>query len=147
MKPWRHLRNLIEAWGKYQIQMCPNQEQWLEEMDKSLQSPPRWKLLLHSVRKRRELVHVVFSARCDGQAETICNDIVRRFEQAPTQYGIAAVALYTRGTTLPHVYVLHDCSWSNGTCWCVIFAGFVTWPNRSPIRSTNTSAVDLYNIV
>ncbi|XP_049269143.1 uncharacterized protein LOC125757593 [Rhipicephalus sanguineus] len=34
MKPWRHLRNLIEAWEKYQIQTCPNQEQGLEEMEK-----------------------------------------------------------------------------------------------------------------
>lgn len=34
MKPWRHLRSLIKAWEKYQIQMCPNQDQGLEEMEK-----------------------------------------------------------------------------------------------------------------
>ncbi|KAH8036252.1 hypothetical protein HPB51_021496 [Rhipicephalus microplus] len=34
MKPWRHLRSLIETWEKYQIQTCPNQDQGLEEMEK-----------------------------------------------------------------------------------------------------------------
>ncbi|KAH8033056.1 hypothetical protein HPB51_006014 [Rhipicephalus microplus] len=77
----------------------------------------------------------------------MCNDIVRRFEQGPTQYGITAIALHTRGTTLPHVHVLHDCSWSNGTCRSVIFTGFVRRPNRSSIWSANASVSDLYNLV
>ncbi|KAH8027011.1 hypothetical protein HPB51_001326 [Rhipicephalus microplus] len=145
MKPWRHLRSLIEAWKKYQIQTCPNQQ--LEEMERSLKSSPRWALQLHSVQKRRKLVHDVFPTRDDGKAETICNDIVRGFEQGPTQYGVAAVALHTRGTTPPHVHVLHDCSWSNGTCQCVIFAGFGRKPNLSSIWSTNASTWDIYNLV
>ncbi|KAH8042725.1 hypothetical protein HPB51_025568 [Rhipicephalus microplus] len=102
---------------------------------------------LHSIAKRRKLVHDVFPARDDEEAQNICNGIVRGFEQGPTQYGVAAVTLRTRGTTLPHVYVLHDCSWTNGTCRCVIFAGFVRRPNRSSIWSTNASAWDLYNLV
>ncbi|XP_049269144.1 uncharacterized protein LOC119384893 [Rhipicephalus sanguineus] len=147
MKPWRHLRNLIEAWEKYQIQTCPNQEQGLEEMEKVYNPLHAGHCSYSQFPKRRKLVHDVFPARDDGEAETICHDIIRGFEQGPTQYGIAAVALHTRGTTLPHVHVLHDCSWSNGTCRCVIFAGFVRRPNRSSIWSTSASAWDLYHLV
>ncbi|XP_072141949.1 uncharacterized protein, partial [Dermacentor andersoni] len=114
---------------------------------KDLQSPPVWALQLQDIPKRRRIVHDVFPARNDGEAENICGEIIRRFELGATQYAVAAVATHTRDTSLPHVHVIHDCSWSNGSCRCVAFAGFVRRPNRSSVWSTNATAWDFFHLI
>lgn len=70
--------------------------------EKCLQSPPCWALQLQSVPKQRKLVHNVFPTRDDGEAETICPDIIRGVEQGPTKYGIASRTPYTTSHTPTH---------------------------------------------
>lgn len=116
-------------------------------VSEDIQSPPVWALQLLSIPKRRRIVHDVFPARNDGDAQAICLEIIKRFELGTTQYAVAAVSVHTRDTTMPHVHVIHDCSWSNGSCRCTTFAGFVRRPNRSSVWSSNATAWDFYHIV
>ncbi|XP_037557265.2 LOW QUALITY PROTEIN: uncharacterized protein LOC119434485 [Dermacentor silvarum] len=116
-------------------------------VSEDLQSPPVWALQLQDIPKRRRIVHDVFPARDDGEAQDICNEIIRRFELGPTQYGVAAVSVHTRDTSIPHVHVVHDCSWSNGSCRCVSFSGFVRRPNRSSVWTTSATAWDFFHLI
>ncbi|XP_049525173.1 uncharacterized protein LOC119457114 [Dermacentor silvarum] len=68
-------------------------------------------------------------------------------EKLRTFYGVAAVSVHTRDTSIPHVHVVHDCSWSNGSCRCVSFSGFVRRPNRSSVWTTSATAWDFFHLI
>ncbi|XP_037515558.1 uncharacterized protein LOC119391994 [Rhipicephalus sanguineus] len=113
----------------------------------NIQSPPLWALQLQDIPKRRRIVHDVFPARNDREAQDICLEIIKRFELGSTQYAVTAISVHTDGTSIPHVHVIHDCSWSNGSCRCVAFSGFARRPNRSSIWSTNATAWDFFHLI
>lgn len=116
LKPWRKLKKAIEHWMSFHFQCLgqPGTSRGRSEQD--LQPAPSWALQLRRIPKRRRIVHDVFPARDCGEAQAICNEIIKRFELGNTTYSLAAVALHTTDTSIPHVHTLHDCSWSNGGC-------------------------------
>ncbi|XP_054924908.1 uncharacterized protein [Dermacentor andersoni] len=85
--------------------------------------------------------------RDNGEAQDICNEIIRRFELGPTQYAVVAVAVHTRDTSIPHVHVVHYCILSNESCRCVSFCRFVRRPNRSSIWPTSATAWNFFYLI
>ncbi|XP_040065320.3 uncharacterized protein LOC121835583 [Ixodes scapularis] len=108
---------------------------------------PRWAEELRRVPKRRRIVHDVITVGSYGEAQESYFTLSKRLEEPRAGYAFAAISFHISGCRRPHLHVVHDCSWSNGTCRCVAFAGFRRRPNRSSVWSCNTNGWDYFRLV
>lgn len=92
-----------------------------------------------TTRFKRRNVHDVIPVGSFGQAQDLCQAITRRFEDARAGYGFTAISMHFENCRQPHLHVVHDCAWSNGTCRCVAFYGIVHGPNHSSVWTCRTT--------
>ncbi|XP_042150540.1 uncharacterized protein LOC115312284 [Ixodes scapularis] len=119
-------------------------------MDEDYQSPPvpaRWAEELRRVPTRRRIVHDVIPVGSLGEAESLYQTLSRSFEDPRSGFAFTAVSFHLDGCRKPHVHVVHDCAWSNGSCRCVAFYGIHRRPNRASIWTSNATGWDYWRLV